>query len=128
MWTRAAARFRRLSCNSRRAGCSASVECEDMRRCRLCLISLLLASASSIAATSRAEVIISEGMYNPAGSDQSVRINREWVELYNTGATSVSLAGWQFGDSHDNTWANVFPAGTMIGVNQAPSSPATRRH
>ncbi len=64
-------------------------------------------------------MIISEIMYNPAGSDQSGAINREWVELYNTGATSVSLAGWQFGDSQDNTWANVFPAGTMIGANQA---------
>ena len=56
----------------------------------------------------RADVIISEIMYNPQGSDQSGAINREWVELYNTGDTPVNLNGWRFGDANDNQWANVF--------------------
>src|SRR3954471_1751142 len=70
-----------------------------------------------------ADVIISEIMYNPQGTDVVTtvvpNINREWVELYNTGSTAVDLSGWQFGDSQDGDWASPFPAGTTIGANQA---------
>ena len=54
----------------------------------------------------RAEIIISEIMYNPGGTDLDVNAtppyNREWVEIYNSGAEAVNLAGWSLGDSQDN--------------------------
>jgi len=40
-------------------------------------------------------VIVNEAFPNPAGSDSG----NEWVELVNTGAASVSLDGWSFGDA-----------------------------
>jgi hypothetical protein len=70
-----------------------------------------------------AEVIISEIMFNPAGTDLDTsvtpNISREWTELYNTGSTAVNIGGWQFGDSADNQWASAFPAGTTIGPHEA---------
>jgi hypothetical protein len=70
------------------------------------------------------EIIISEIMFNPQGSDNdstgtNYTYSREWTELYNTGATSVDISGWQFGDSQDNNWASPFPTGTTIGAGQA---------
>jgi hypothetical protein len=71
----------------------------------------------------RAEVIISEIMYNPQGTDLDTtvtpNISREWAELYNTGSAAVDIGGWQFGDSQDNQWASAFPIGTMIQPQQA---------
>lgn len=47
-----------------------------------------------------AQVLITEIMYDPAGADSG----HEWVELYNAGASSVSLAHWKLlarGASHN---------------------------
>jgi hypothetical protein len=70
-----------------------------------------------------AEVIISELMYNPQGTDLDTtvtpNISREWAEIYNTGASAVDISGWQFGDSQDNDWASPFPTGTSIASHQA---------
>lgn len=92
------------------------------RRIAICAL-FLWAITALWTATSRAEVIISEIMYNPQGVDLDTtvtpNISREWVELYNTGTSSVDISGWQFGDSQDSDWATVFPAGTMIGAHQA---------
>ena len=83
-------------------------------------------AASALAATlppAYAAIIISEIMYNPQGTDYhpaaATPYNREWVELYNTGASSVDLSGWQFGDIQDNNWASPFPAGTTLGAGKA---------
>jgi hypothetical protein len=52
---------------------------------------VLAAMAHSV----RGQIIISEVMFNPRGSEQA----NEFVELYNLSATdSVSLAGWQIGE------------------------------
>jgi hypothetical protein len=57
------------------------------------------------AAPARAAVIINEVMYNPQGSDSG----REWVELYNDGASDVTLVGgsgsgsWRIADSSNHT-------------------------
>ncbi len=72
-----------------------------------------------IAAGANAEVIFSEVMYNPSGSDSGTGYNKEWLELFNTGAAPVDLTGWVVGDSQDNQWASPFPSGTMIGAGQA---------
>src|SRR6476620_4141309 len=63
----------------------------------------------------RAEVILSEIMYDPQNSDT----NREWVELFNTGTSAVSLSGWQFGLPSSNLWTTALPASTSIGAGQA---------
>ena len=54
------------------------------------LLAILLPLAC---AQTRAEVILSEIMYDPQNSDT----NREWVELFNTGTSAVNIGGWQFG-------------------------------
>src|SRR5262245_23064613 len=63
----------------------------------------------------RAEVIISEIMYDPQNTDT----NREWIELFNTGTSSVNLSGWQFGLPSNNVWTAGLPANTSIGAGQA---------
>ncbi|WP_425400111.1 lamin tail domain-containing protein [Aeoliella sp.] len=63
------------------------------------------------------EVIISEIMYNPGGSDRddgAGGFNREWVELYNTGESAIDISGWSVGDSQDGDFASPFPAGTIV--------------
>ncbi len=71
----------------------------------------------------RGDVIISELMYNPQGTDLDTtvtpNISREWAEIYNTSNSAVDISGWQFGDAQDNDWASAFPAGTSIGAHQA---------
>src|SRR3954468_16292710 len=91
-----------------------------MRRSMLRLVPLALALALMHRCVLRAEVIISEIMYNADGADQpTATTNREWAELYNTGSSAVNIGGWQFGDANDNQWASVFPAGTTIQPHQA---------
>jgi hypothetical protein len=63
----------------------------------------------------RAEVILSEIMYDPQNTDT----NREWIELFNNGTSAVSLAGWQFGLPVNNLWTSAFPAGTTLNAGQA---------
>ncbi len=49
----------------------------------------------AMAHSARGQIVISEVMYNPRGSEQA----NEFVELYNLSATdSVSLAGWKIGE------------------------------
>src|SRR5215212_3114216 len=84
---------------------------------------LLIAIFATMVSRLRSEIIISEIMYDPQGSDVDTsvtpNVNREWAEIYNTGSTSIDISGWQFGDSQDNNWASPFPAGTTIGSHQA---------
>ena len=72
---------------------------------------------------SQGAIIISEIMFNPQGTDSDAAAvppyNREWVELYNTGTSTVDLSGWQFGDIQDNDWATPFPTGTTLGAGKA---------
>lgn len=60
---------------------------------------------------SHAQVVVNEIMYNPAGSDSA----REWVELYNPGASDVTMVGgtvkgsWRISDGSNHTLTD--PAG-----------------
>jgi len=87
------------------------------------LLTLSIFSALHVVANVRAEIVISEIMYNPGGVDfsssSSPAYNREWIELYNNGNDWIDLAGWQVGDSQDNTWATPFPSRTILGPGQA---------
>src|SRR5436189_5815336 len=94
-----------------------------MRRCIVIFVNSLLLAVAAMRPAARAEVIISEIMYNPQGTDLDTTVTpnimREWAELYNTGDTAVNMGGWQFGDSADNQWATAFAANTMIQPHQA---------
>ncbi len=79
--------------------------------------SLLL--GMTLGQTAQSQVIFSEIMYNPNGTDVDAgSFNKEWVELYNTGTTSVDLSGWIFEDSQDMTPANPIPNGTFLGAGE----------
>src|SRR4051812_3387155 len=94
-----------------------------MPRCFFLRTAPLLLLLAAILPAARAEVIISEIMYNPQGTDLDTTVTpnilREWAELYNTGDTAVDMGGWQFGDAADGQWGSAFPTGTMIQPHQA---------
>src|SRR3954469_12452764 len=77
-----------------------------------CLAAFLLSLAC---VEIRAEVLLSEIMYDPQNTDT----NREWVELFNNGSSAVSLSGWQFGIPSSNSWTAALPASASIGAGQA---------
>jgi len=72
------------------------------------LPALFICSAPFLA---HAEVVISEIQYNPQGSDSG----REWIELYNSGASDVAMVGgtvkgsWRISDGSNHTLTD--PAG-----------------
>ena len=49
--------------------------------------------------SAHAQIIITEVMYDPAGSDDK----QEWIELYNDGADAVDLTKWTFADGSSAT-------------------------
>ncbi|MPZ43685.1 MAG: PEP-CTERM sorting domain-containing protein [Betaproteobacteria bacterium] len=67
---------------------------------QLAAIGLALAASSSFAATSG--VVITEWMYQGAGST-----NREFVEFTNLGPTAIDFTGWSYDD--DSRAAGTFP-------------------
>ncbi|WP_197528969.1 lamin tail domain-containing protein [Aeoliella mucimassa] len=66
--------------------------------------------------TALGDIVISEIMYNPDGSDRdnTAGFNREWVEVYNSGSQAVNLGGWQFADLYDNDYASLVPENTIL--------------
>ena len=76
---------------------------------------VLVGLACAPSSPGRAEIIFSEIMYDPQNTDT----NREWVEIFNTGASAVNIGGWQFGLPLLNNWATAFPANTMLNAGQA---------
>jgi hypothetical protein len=58
------------------------------------LIALLIALSFSV----YAEVMISEIMYNPDGSDTG----REWIEVYNSGSSDVNIQSWKLREENSN--------------------------
>lgn len=80
------------------------------------VVLLVIAVLACVAhSTARAEIILSEIMYDPQNTDT----NREWVEIFNTGTAAVSLSGWQFGLPSNNLWTAALPATASIGAGQA---------
>lgn len=82
----------------------------------LLFVLTLLISAS----LAQSSIIVSEIMYNPAGTDKDAAAtppyDREWVEIYNTSATAVDLSGWQFGAG--SQWTSAFPTGTTLAASR----------
>jgi hypothetical protein len=78
-------------------------------------LTVVVAICGALSLPLRAEVIISEIMYDPQNADT----NREWVEIFNAGAAAVNIGGWQFGLPILNQWASALPANTMLNAGQA---------
>jgi len=60
--------------------------------------------------------LISEVLFNPAGQDE---IGREWIEIYNPSASTLSLAGYKIGDASGLTGnlgdgRYIFPANAVL--------------
>jgi hypothetical protein len=70
----------------------------------------------------QAEVLITEIMYNPEGTDSQTgtnAFNKEWVEIFNSGSTAVDLTGWRLEDSQDGDASSTFPTGTLLQPGKA---------
>ncbi len=59
----------------------------------------------------RKEPVISEVMYDPAGTESA----EEWVEIYNPTAAAIDLTGWSLAD---NAGSWTFPDGTILGAGE----------
>ena len=81
----------------------------------LVFLTVIASWTADQASQTLAAIILSEVMYDPQNSDA----NREWVELFNTGTSSVDLSGWRFGRPDANQWTSAFPSGTALAANQA---------
>ncbi|TWT86197.1 hypothetical protein Mal64_39400 [Pseudobythopirellula maris] len=71
----------------------------------------LAALAAILTSPASGEIIISEIFYNLSGSESGVT---EWVEITNTGASTVDLSGWVYGDDQDASYSDPFDAGTEL--------------
>jgi Lamin Tail Domain len=81
-----------------------------------CAAALSASALFGLSNVGSAAVIISEFMYEAAGSDN----DREWVEIYNTGDTTVDLEGWRIHDEDAGSQpGSLIPAGTALAPKQA---------
>lgn len=67
-----------------------------------------------LARVAYADVTISEIMYDPDGSDT----NREWVEVYNDGASSVDMTSWKFVEADTNHGLTEYSGGMTLGAGE----------
>jgi predicted extracellular nuclease len=56
---------------------------------------------SSVALTARAQIRITEWMYDALSPTGATTPEGEYVELTNVGSTSVNMTGWSYDDSHE---------------------------
>lgn len=74
-------------------------------------------SVTPTASPTPGNIVINEFMANPTDADES---NTEWIELYNTGGSSVDIDGWVLYDSYDThalpiSASNVAGGSTIVG-------------
>lgn len=75
---------------------------------------VFLVSVAALPSFARAQVVIDEIMYNPAGSDTG----REWIELYNSGASDVTMVAGSAGKTwkvNDGSNHNLVDPATGVG-------------
>lgn len=87
----------------------------------VCSIGIVAALGVVSQSSSVAEVLITEIMYNPDGSDSDATagISREWVEVFNPSVQPIDIGGWQFADLQDDQYASLIPQGTFLGAGEA---------
>ena len=82
------------------------------------LLRFLLIILFALPGTAFADVVISEIMYDLDGSDSGY----EWIEIHNTGSSSVNIASWYFRENDVNHGLtadgpeNLEPGGRMLIV------------
>lgn len=86
------------------------------------LTALFALTCVLVAVTAQGQVIISEIMYNPDSYEGGIGPDAppnqtEWIEIYNTGDQSVSLAGWFLQDEDGKTVG--LPASAKIAPGEA---------
>ncbi len=77
------------------------------------LIAVALAAPAGLAPAASAGVIITEIMYNPAGTDA----NQEYLEIYNAGDEPVDIGGWYVAD--EDGQSPPVPAGAVLRPGEA---------
>jgi hypothetical protein len=77
-------------------------------------------SLPAVAAQSGSQIVINEIQYHPASDDHG----EEYVELYNPGASTVDLSGWEFSDGIDYTFPGgiTIPPGGYVVVGHDPAT------
>jgi hypothetical protein len=75
------------------------------------MVLVMVVMAASMAATVSADVLITQVLYNPTGSESG----REAVELYNNGADAVDVSGWALATETSATDV-VLPSGAVIAA------------
>jgi len=68
-------------------------------------------NTSETSGTDDSQIIVSEALPNPAGSDEA-----EWIELYNPSAESFDLSGFKLDDDEAGSRPYKIPEGTTIGA------------
>ena len=69
---------------------------------------------NTLKATSTKNIIITEILPNPYGSDG----DEEWIEIYNNGLGEVSLDGWTIDDGEGGSKPYAFQENILVGSNQ----------
>ena len=81
---------------------------------RILIISIVALCPAFISNTASGSVIINELMYHPLPAvPEDPR--KEWIELYNNGASTVNLSGWHFTKGINFSFTNAtLPAGGFL--------------
>lgn len=84
-----------------------------MERISKRLAALGLAALGALAGTAQAQVVISQ-VYG-GGGNSGATLKSDFIELHNTGATTVDLAGWsvQYASATGSSWNRTTLAGTI---------------
>jgi len=88
----------------------------------LSIVSLVIGYCSSAADTAMAQsappIVINEIQYHPASDDHG----EEYIELYNSGAITANLSGWEFSDGIRYTFpvSTFIPPGSYLVVGHDP--------
>jgi len=81
---------------------------------KISCILILIGSFSTI----QAQVVLNEfSAANYSTTNDNFGDNSDWIELYNTGSSTVDLGGYYLSDRIDNPTKWTFPAGTSINAN-----------
>ncbi|HZZ43754.1 MAG TPA: lamin tail domain-containing protein [Tepidisphaeraceae bacterium] len=91
-----------------------------MKSIKMAMSAALVFAALATAQKAHAALLLTEAMPDPTGTD----VDREWLEMYNSGPDAVDLTGYAVGDGLDSTSTapgegmGVFPSGTMMAAGQ----------
>ncbi len=71
-------------------------------------------SVTATSTPSPAHIVINEFMANPDGDDDATMPNGEWIELFNSGGSSLDISGWRLYDAA-GAFVPIIPANVLGG-------------